>query len=192
MFLLYGYMYKYMDRTCRQGGFSIILASLKAMSGGHPHEGAAHAHQEATDPAVLAHDVATRLAAVGQRLTATRRAIVEALAAADRPLSIPEILSAGAGLAQSSVYRNLAVLERAGVVARVVTMDEWARFELSEELTGHHHHLVCSKCGAVDDVRIPDDVEADLDRALEILAVRAGFLLQHHRLDLVGVCGACR
>ena len=117
---------------------------------------------------------------------------VEALAASDRPLSIPEILESSQGLAQSSVYRNLSLLERAAVVARVVTTDEWARYELSEELTGHHHHLMCSKCGAVNDVRVPDDVEADLDRALEILAERAGFALQHHRLDLIGVCSACR
>jgi Fe2+ or Zn2+ uptake regulation protein len=151
----------------------------------------AHDH-DLPDPAGLAHEVAARLATVNQRLTATRRAIVEALAAADRPMSIPEILGSGSGLAQSSVYRNLAVLERAGVVSRVVTTDEWARFELSEVLTGHHHHLVCSKCGAVDDVRVPDDVEADLDRALGVLARREGFELLHHRLDLVGVCRACR
>lgn len=151
----------------------------------------AHDHPR-IDPAGLAHEVASRLAGVGQRLTSTRRAIVEALAIAEKPLSIPEILSTGAGLAQSSVYRNLAVLERAGAVSRVVTTDEWARFELSEALTGHHHHLVCSRCGAVDDVRIPDDIESDLDHALEVLAQRAGFELQHHRLDLVGVCSACR
>ena len=137
-------------------------------------------------------EVAARLAGVGQRLTGTRRAIVEALAKAEKPLSIPEILDADTSLAQSSVYRNLSVLENAGAVSRVVTTDEWARFELSEELTGHHHHLVCSRCGAVDDVRIPDDVESDLDRALGILAARAGFELQHHRLDLVGVCSKCR
>lgn len=152
---------------------------------------AEHTHEH-IDPAGLAHEVATRLASVSQRLTGTRRAIVEALAAADRPLSIPEILESSQGLAQSSVYRNLALLERAGVVARVVTTDEWARYELSEELTGHHHHLMCSKCGAVNDVRVPDDVEADLDRALAVLAERAGFALQHHRLDLIGVCSACR
>lgn len=151
----------------------------------------AHEHDR-TDFAGLAHEVAGRLAAVGQRLTGTRRAIVEALAHAEKPLSIPEILSSGSGLAQSSVYRNLAVLERAGAVTRVVTTDEWARFELSEALTGHHHHLVCSRCGAVDDVRIPDDVEQELDHALGVLAERAGFQLQHHRLDLVGVCGKCR
>ncbi|MEY4366400.1 MAG: hypothetical protein RLZZ305_1744 [Actinomycetota bacterium] len=159
------------------------------MSHDHPDEqlrGRAH------ESAGLAHEVAARLATVNQRLTPTRRAIVEALAAADRPLSIPEILASGQGLAQSSVYRNLSVLERAGAVARVVTTDEWARFELAEVLTGHHHHLVCSKCGAVSDVRVPDDVEADLDRALGVLAVREGFELLHHRLDLVGVCSACR
>ncbi|MFM9132518.1 MAG: Fur family transcriptional regulator, partial [Actinomycetota bacterium] len=109
--------------------------------------------------------------------------------AAGRPL---DPLASDTSLAQSSVYRNLSVLERAGAVARVVTTDEWARFELSEVLTGHHHHLVCSKCGAVDDVRVPDDVEADLDRALGVLAQREGFELLHHRLDLVGVCSACR
>ena len=152
---------------------------------------AEHTHEH-LDPVGLAHEVAARLATVGQRLTGTRRAIVEALAASDRPLSIPEILESSQGLAQSSVYRNLSLLERAAVVARVVTTDEWARYELSEELTGHHHHLMCSKCGAVSDVRVPDDVEADLDKALGVLAERAGFALQHHRLDLIGVCNACR
>jgi Fe2+ or Zn2+ uptake regulation protein len=44
----------------------------------------------------------------------------------------------------------------------------------------------------VGDVRVPDDVEADLDRALGVLAAREGFELLHHRLDLVGVCSACR
>jgi len=136
-------------------------------------------------------EVAARLIAAGQRFTANRRTIVDSLSQGDRPMSIPEILSA-TQLAQSSVYRNLSVLEAAGVVTRVITTDEWGRFELSEELTGHHHHLVCSKCGGVSDVTIPDDVEHDLDSALLTLAQRAGFELSHHRLDLVGVCSNCQ
>lgn len=64
------------------------------------------------------------------------------LPGADHPLSIPELLHATGDVAQSSAYRNLSVLERAGVVAKVVTNDEWARYELTEDLTGHHHHLV--------------------------------------------------
>jgi Fe2+ or Zn2+ uptake regulation protein len=114
------------------------------------------------------------------------------LSGADRPLSIPEILLSTSGLAQSSAYRNLSVLENAGVVIRVITTDEWARYELSEAIMGHHHHMVCSVCGAVADVRIPDDIEHTLDEALEAVAQRAGFSMVHHRLDVVGVCKTCR
>jgi Fur family ferric uptake transcriptional regulator len=153
------------------------------------------AHDHSADPVAasdIAHHVATKLAEIGQRFTAGRRDIVSALTGAQRPLSIPEILKATSGLAQSSAYRNLSVLENAGVVVRVITTDEWARYELSEDLTGHHHHMVCSKCGAVDDVRIPDAIEHDLDAALARVAAQAGFVMAHHRLDVVGVCKACR
>ena len=152
-------------------------------------------HQHAADSVAaddVAHHVATKLAEIGQRYTSGRRDIVAALSGADRPLSIPEILSSTTGLAQSSAYRNLSVLENAGVVIRVITTDEWARYELSEQIMGHHHHMVCSVCGAVADVRIPDDIEHTLDEALEAVAQRAGFSMVHHRLDVVGVCKTCR
>ena len=154
-----------------------------------PKSKSAHEHVAAAD---IAHHVATKLAEIGQRFTAGRRAIVESLVHAQRPLSIPEILENTSGLAQSSAYRNLTVLENAGVVVRVITTDEWARFELSEDLTGHHHHMVCSVCGAVDDVRIPDSIEEELDAALARVAAKAGFVMAHHRLDVVGVCRSCR
>ena len=71
---------------------------------------------------------AARLREVGQRYTGGRAALVELLAASDRPLTIPEILRARSGMPQSSVYRNLTVLEEAGLVQRVASSDEWARF----------------------------------------------------------------
>ena len=153
---------------------------------------ASHQHSDPVAAADIAHHVATKLGEIGQRFTPGRRDIVSALAAAQRPLSIPEILDQATGLAQSSAYRNLTVLENAGVVVRVITTDEWARYELSEDLTGHHHHMVCSVCGSVADVRIPDDIEHTLDEALGLVAQRAGFAMAHHRLDVVGVCKTCR
>ena len=83
-----------------------------------------------------------------------REALVTILERASTPLSTAEIVEARTG-PQSSVYRNLSVLEHAGVVRRVVTEGEFARFELAEELTEHHHHLICSNCGTVEDVTIP-------------------------------------
>jgi Fe2+ or Zn2+ uptake regulation protein len=138
------------------------------------------------------HDTVARLLhAHAQRLTPTRQRIVDVLAAAPGPLTIPEILAARRGLAQSSVYRNLVVLEEAGVVHRMMTRDEFARYELAEDLTGHHHHLVCSNCGRVEDLPATAAVERSVAAAVDQAAQRAGFRTQHHRLDLVGVCSRC-
>ncbi len=58
----------------------------------------------------LHQEAAIRLAALDQRYTSSRRALVEALRAAGRPVAVPEILGAAAGVPQSSAYRNLTVL----------------------------------------------------------------------------------
>lgn len=135
--------------------------------------------------------VTTRLRSVNQRLTTNRASIVDLLSGATRPLTITEILAAGDGLAQSSVYRNLVVLEQAGVVHRIVTHDEFARFELAEELTGHHHHLICSECGTVEDVPASAGLEQSVHDAVAQIKRSTGFDTEHHRIDLVGRCARC-
>ncbi len=134
---------------------------------------------------------AERLGAVGQRFTTQRRTLVDLLAESGQPLSIPDILGLRPALAQSSVYRNLAVLEQAGVVRRVVTMDDFARHELAEDLTEHHHHLICSACGVVEDFTASPHVERSVARAISEISDLTGFTSQHHRLDLIGVCQGC-
>ena len=110
--------------------------------------------------------VAARLRHVGQRYTTGRRVLIEALAALGRPATADD-LAAERRLPLSTTYRNLATLERAGVVNRVIGGDDHARFELAEELTGrHHHHLVCLTCGSVEDFDAPAQLEQGLARAI--------------------------
>jgi Fur family ferric uptake transcriptional regulator len=136
---------------------------------------------------------ATKLAKVSQRYTANRRAVVDALLGLPGPATIAEVLRAGDGLAQSSTYRNLVVLEQVGVVHRIVTSDDHARFELTEEITGqHHHHLICDRCGMIIDVLLEPDLERSLEASLARAAATNGFEGQHHRVDLVGLCRRCR
>ena len=143
-------------------------------------------------PTTELHDIAlSRLRATGQRYTARRRALVDVLETSDGPLTIPQILDLDPSLAQSSAYRNLAVLEQAEVVHRIVTNDDFARYELAEDLTEHHHHLICRTCGSVADFTLDPGVEGDLDRVLAQVAARQGFAADHHRLDLVGTCDDC-
>jgi Fe2+ or Zn2+ uptake regulation protein len=142
-------------------------------------------------PDELRETVANRLRSVGQRLTANREALVDTLTEAPRPLTIPEILELRRGLAQSSVYRNLVVLEETGIVHRVVGADEFARWELAEDLAGHHHHLICATCGRVEDVPASAGLERSVAAAAAAITRTTGFRTQHHRLDLVGVCATC-
>src|SRR5215218_3577465 len=138
------------------------------------------------------HDAAaSRLRAVDQRYTSGRRRLVELLADASRPETIPELLGRAPSLAQSSAYRNLVVLEEAGVAHRVVTSDERSRYERAEDLMGHHHHLICTSCGRVDDFTVSPQMERSLETALERAVAGTGFQAAAHRLDVVGTCASC-
>ncbi len=143
--------------------------------------------------AIDVHDIAQRrLAAVDQRYSEGRRRLVEVLSRSAHPMIANEIVEAARDLPQSSVYRNLSVLESAGVVVKVLTNGDRAAFELAEEMKGHHHHLVCVSCGQVLDIAIPEKVERLLDEGLAPTVADAGFVLTGHRLDLLGRCAGCR
>ena len=135
--------------------------------------------------------VAVRLRSVEQRYTSGRRRLVELLAEAPRPETIPELLGRAPSLAQSSAYRNLVVLEEAGVAHRVVTSDERSRYELAEDLMGHHHHLICTSCGKVDDFTVSTQMERSLEGALQRAVAGTGFSPAAHRLDVLGTCASC-
>ena len=143
-------------------------------------------------------EVSRRFVQHDQRYSVKRRAIVALLENSDRPLTITDILQRSKAvkgtkneIAQSSLYRNLVVLEQVGAVQRVFSTDDIGRYELNEEILGHHHHMACSVCGDMRDVVIPEQLEEKLDSALTQLARQSGFTLDQHRLDLIGRCKKC-
>ncbi len=135
--------------------------------------------------------VAARLADHDQQYTSNRRAIVDALAAAGGPVTLPDLLAADRSLAQSSAYRSLSVLVDVGVARRLVHVGDHALFELDEHLTEHHHHLICERCGVVVDVTLPEPVERAIDTGFDAVAEAAGFVPAHHSVDLYGSCADC-
>jgi Fur family ferric uptake transcriptional regulator len=103
----------------------------------------------------------------GYKLTPQRRAILNVIAENEgKHLSTEEIYDIvkvncpEIGLA--TVYRTLQLLEKMGVVCRMNFDDGCNRYELVHHYEDHqHHHLVCLKCGSV------EEVEGDLLEALE-------------------------
>lgn len=136
--------------------------------------------------------VQERLAGSGVRFTGGRRIVVRALQRADGPRSAAEIHRAlDDRVPLSSLYRTLAVLEDSGVVVPHHGLRGTTRYELAEWIRGHHHHLVCTSCGAVDDVALDHGTEKELARLVAEVAATAGLETQGHTLEIEGRCRRC-
>lgn len=127
------------------------------------------------------------------RFTAGRRLIVRALAAAGGPLTATDLHARlGGRVPLSSLYRSLTTLEQAAVLAREHGSAGLGRYELAEPLTGHHHHLVCARCGDVRDVAPSAELEQQITALVGRVATPAGFAPHSHRIDIEGTCRSCR
>ncbi len=136
--------------------------------------------------------IAARLAASGIRYTSGRRRVVGVLAAADGPRSAAELHDdLGRKVPLSSLYRSLSVLTDAGVLAPHHGSGRIVRYELAEWLMGHHHHLVCADCGAVDDVELPEPWESALAVLVSEATAPQGFIAASHTLEIGGLCPGC-
>ena len=125
-----------------------------------------------------------------QRLTGPRRAVLEALRGHRRPLSIRELFAAlPAGECDlATVYRSLHLLRRLGMVQRFDLGDGRARFTLVPPgASGHHHHLICTRCAAV--VALDECFPPEFE---ERIAAHNGYRSVTHRLEFFGVCPRCQ
>lgn len=136
-------------------------------------------------------EVETRLQENDVRYTKGRRLVVSELGRADGPLSATELHATMQNTPLSSIYRSLSVLEEAGVLVHHFGQKGVTRYELAEWLTGHHHHLVCVNCGAVDDVELSGEMELRVDGLVEAIASRVGFHPTDHTLEIEGHCSRC-
>jgi Fe2+ or Zn2+ uptake regulation protein len=144
-----------------------------------------------TSEAALHDLVEVRLRRVDLRYTTGRRSIVTLLASVGHPVSISDIATGVPDVPRSSAYRHLVDLQAAGVVRRLAAKDEFARFELAEDLTEHHHHLLCTSCGQVLDVTPTPAFERTVARMVEELATQHRFRPTSHALDVIGHCERC-
>jgi Fur family ferric uptake transcriptional regulator len=139
------------------------------------------------------HAIPTAMASQGLRLTGPRQAVVEALVDHGAPMSVAEIRDRlkGRPVNLVSIYRAVNLLCELGLLRVVDTTKGKQRFELAEQFTGHHHHLVCQVCGNVEDLDgclLEDDALNAIRQRVRRLR---NFRLTGHDLKLVGVCRRC-
>ncbi len=120
------------------------------------------------------------------RSTRQRSAVLSALQGAPEPLSAQDLhaqLDRTVGLA--TVYRTLQGLVETGQVDIFRRESGEALFRLCNPV--HHHHLVCRRCGRVEEI---DACEVE-PWAVRV-ARRRGFTVTGHQADVFGLCPRCQ
>ncbi|MEO8457661.1 MAG: Fur family transcriptional regulator [Chloroflexota bacterium] len=130
-------------------------------------------------------NITLKLEALGHRVTPSRRAVIAAVLAKDGQFTADELVTRCRGAGRATVFRTIRLLTELGVVCRVLLEDGSVRYLVSQR--GHHHHVVCTGCGRVQDL----DLCAIKD-AIRDLSDQTGYEVEGHWLELYGRCAECR
>jgi Fur family ferric uptake transcriptional regulator len=129
--------------------------------------------------------ITLKLEARGYRVTPSRRAVVAAVLAQTGHFTADDLVTRCRGAGRATVFRTLRLLTELGAVCRVLLEDGSMRYLVSER--GHHHHLVCTGCGSVQDL----DACA-ISGMIRELSEATGYEVDGHWLELYGRCVECQ
>jgi len=131
-----------------------------------------------------------RLASAGYRRGGARREVLGLMSEQSCALSAVEIEEALARrqrrVSRASIYRVLEELEQIGMIQRLDIGRGMMRYEPIRHGGGHHHHLVCDRCG-----RLQPFSDEGLERAIALLSDRVPLAVSEHEVVLRGACDLC-
>ena len=125
----------------------------------------------------------------GLKVTLPRLKILDMLETAEnRHLSAEDLFRAlledGEEVGLATVYRVLTQFEAAGLVKRHHFEGGNSVFELNQG--EHHDHILCIKCGRVDEFM--DEI---IEQRQELVAKEIGYQMTDHSLYVYGICPSC-
>lgn len=129
--------------------------------------------------------LAERLAMRGYRITASRKEVLRVLAGRPDCFTMDDVLRDVRCAGRATVFRTMRLLLQLDLVCRVVLEDGSLRYRLSAR--GHHHHLVCTQCG-----RVQDFSNCDVSGLIDELSRSTDYAIEGHWLEVYGRCLACR
>lgn len=137
-----------------------------------------------------ARELQRRCTSLGVPLTAQRRVVMEVLAQSHDHPTVEQIHTLVEerlpGVSKATVYRNLEMLLRLGLVRALAHPGSSARFDPHPE---PHHHFFCDRCGAVHDLA-PERVSGS--EHLGFVVGEDGLTGRDVSVTVRGTCGACR
>lgn len=139
---------------------------------------------------LTAKKIASTLRQRGYKLTPQRRAVLNVIARSHEhltPAAVYErVQQERPGIGLVTIYRALEILAGLGLICEVHAGGS-CRSYLLRRPSEHHHHLICSGCGAV-----VDFTACDLGELERRLSRETGFKIEDHLLEFVGRCQKCQ
>jgi Fur family peroxide stress response transcriptional regulator len=133
--------------------------------------------------------LAEALARKGLRLTPQREAVLRVLAATEEHPSVDQLYVQARrrcrSTSRATVYNTLTMLKHLGEVVELEFTGGGNRYDA--RTPEPHPHLVCTRCGRIDDFD-----PADLRVALATAAATSGYRVTGRRLDFYGECPTCQ
>ncbi len=131
------------------------------------------------------------MAAARQRNTRQGGAVRDALAAVDGFCSAQDVYSAlrsrGDAVGLSTVYRHLQSLVDDGQVDVIHTPEGETTYRFCGVANqGHHHHLVCRRCGRTAEIE-----GRVVEKWASAVAAEHGYTEVDHTVELFGLCAEC-
>jgi len=129
-------------------------------------------------------DLHATLEDLGFRLTSPRRRVADLLSGKDAAFGAEEVNAELPGVGRATVYRTIKLLVGAGALSKTVIIDGAPRYSFDE--ARHHHHVICTSCGRVEEFRKPA-----VERLLREMAAEVPGHLLGHRVELYVTCTDC-
>lgn len=124
----------------------------------------------------------------GGRVSAQRADLARAAAAMGVAFTVDDLASAAARDGRrpslATAYRSVRAMLLSGYLERIGERDGRALYACCDA-DEHHHHVMCTSCGAVAETACPLGIGVASD------AARAGFVLTGHDVVLYGLCRVC-
>ena len=134
------------------------------------------------------HELSRTLSDNGYRMTAARRAILEAFVACHGHITADDLVDRvhqnAPKVGRMTVYRTLEIMCQLNLIHPVYQGSGAAHFVLLHD--GHHHHLICSNCDKV--IEFDECVVAEIETAV---SQQFNFTVQGHLLEFYGLCADC-
>lgn len=141
------------------------------------------------EPSGRKEELRARLASAGCRITPQRLAILDALLEPGRHPTADEVhadvLRASPTTSLATVYKTVETLKSLGELRELELGHGRAHYDAADP--SDHPHVVCTRCGKVEDVEV-----AGLDRLLSQAERVSAYVLDTKRLEFFGRCPACR